>query len=111
MTSPESHRGDERNARRVNQDPLGRQATRVARSGAGEVYAKELEGGTWAVGLFNPGPKPTNVAARWSDLGLTNAQTVRDLWRQKDLGVFNDRFETRVNPHGVVLVRIAPQVR
>ena len=95
----------------VNQDPLGRQATRVAGSGAGEVYAKELEEGGWAVGLFNRGPEPTTVAVRWSDLGLTNARTVRDLWRQKDLGVFNDRFETRVNPHGVVLIRIAPQAR
>jgi len=95
----------------VNQDPLGRQATRVARSGAGEVYAKQLETGGWAVGLFNGGPEPTNVAVRWSDLGLTNARTVRDLWRQKDLGVFDDRFETWVNPHGVVLIRIAPQAR
>jgi len=33
---------------------------------------------------------------------------VRDLWRQKDMGVFEDKFEAPVAAHGVVLVRIFP---
>lgn len=95
----------------VNQDPLARQATRLARSGTGEIYAKKLEDGAWAVGLFNRGHEPATVTLHWPDLGLKKAQAVRDLWRQKDLGVFNDQFETQVNPHGVVMVRIAPPGR
>ena len=35
-------------------------------------------------------------------------QTVRDLWRQKDLTRTSDRFDTRVAPHGVVLVKFYP---
>ncbi|MFZ4477999.1 MAG: hypothetical protein ACOYPR_22580 [Saprospiraceae bacterium] len=31
---------------------------------------------------------------------------MRDLWRQKDLGVFSGNFSTEVPPHGVVLVKI-----
>lgn len=91
----------------VNQDPLCQQATRVA----GDVYAKRMENGNWAVGLFNRGDKPAKVAVQWDELGLTTQQTVRDLWRQKDLGKFADRFETLVASHGVVLVRIAPPPR
>jgi alpha-galactosidase len=48
------------------------------------------------------------VTANWSDLKLTGSQRVRDLWRQKDLGMFIDKFEAPVAPHGVVLVRIFP---
>jgi alpha-galactosidase len=90
----------------VNQDPLCRQATEVAHSGDGVVYAKPLEDGSWAVGLFNRGPQPRTVTVRWSDLGLTTPLIVRDLWRQKDLGAFPGRFERTVAPHGVVLVRV-----
>jgi len=32
---------------------------------------------------------------------------VRDLWRQQDVGVFSEYFETLVGPHGVVLVRMS----
>ena len=90
----------------VNQDSLCQQAIRVARSGAGWVYAKPLANGAWAVGLFNRGTIPTNVVVRWSDLGLTKPQTVRDLWRQQDLGTFPDRFASAVAPHGVRLIRV-----
>jgi alpha-galactosidase len=90
----------------VNQDALCRQATCVSRSGAGRVYAKPLADGAWAVGLFNRGTNPTQVVVEWSDLGLTTPQAVRDLWRQKDLGIFSDRFASPVAPHGVRLIRV-----
>ena len=95
----------------INQDPLCRQATRVARSGTGIIYAKQMEDGSWAVGLFNLGEKARAVAVRWSDIGLSRPQAVRDLWRQKDLGTFDDHFETSVAPHGVVLIRVSAPSR
>ena len=95
----------------VNQDPLCRQATCVAHSGTGHVYAKPLEDGTWAVGLFNRGNEPATVVVQWSDLGLTKPQAVRDLWRQKDLGIFADRFASPVAPHGVRLIRVGASNR
>jgi len=48
------------------------------------------------------------VTANWADLKLTGKQWVRDLWRQKDLGVFAGKFGATVAPHGVVLVRLFP---
>ncbi len=92
----------------VNRDPLGRQAGRVAKDGDLEIWAKDMEDGSKAVGLFNRGRESARVTANWSDLGLTGKQKVRDLWRQKDLGKFSNKFEADVSKHGVVLVRIWP---
>jgi alpha-galactosidase len=91
----------------VNQDPLGRQAGRVAKNGSVEVWAKEMEDGSKAVGLFNLGEEDARVTATWSDVGLKGRQMVRDLWRQVNLGKFSGEFGTSVPRHGVVLVRIS----
>jgi alpha-galactosidase len=92
----------------VNQDPLGRQAARVAQDGQLEIWAKDLEDGSKAVGLFNRGDEETTVTAKWSDLGLTGKQAVRDLWRQQDLGASDGPFQASVPRHGVVLVKVTP---
>jgi alpha-galactosidase len=90
----------------VDQDSLGREATCVSSNESLRVFAKDLDDGTKAVGLFNLGNQPATVVANWSDLKLSGEQRVRDLWRQKDLGKFNREFTTTVAPHGVVLVKI-----
>jgi alpha-galactosidase len=92
----------------LDQDPLGKSALRVAKSGDGEVWAKDLEDGTKAVGLFNRGESEVPLTVKWSDLGLQGKQAVRDLWRQKDLGTFGGQFTAPVGRHGVVLIRLRP---
>ncbi|HXR46505.1 MAG TPA: NPCBM/NEW2 domain-containing protein [Candidatus Limnocylindrales bacterium] len=92
----------------VDQDPLARQASRVADNGTQQVWAKDMEDGSEAVGLFNLSRSSATVVAKWSELGLIGKQRVRDLWRQKDLGEFSDQFATTVPPHGVVLIRMWP---
>jgi len=96
----------------VNQDPLGRQARRVAGDGYLEVWAKKMEDGSTAAGLFNRDETPKTVTAKWSDLGLTGPQRVRDLWRQKDLGTFSDEFAVEIPRHGCALIRLfAPRTK
>ncbi|MBN2578927.1 MAG: NPCBM/NEW2 domain-containing protein [Pirellulales bacterium] len=92
----------------VDQDPLGRPGRRMAKDGDLEVWAKDMEDGSKAVGLFNRGEMEARVTAKWSDLGLSGKQRVRDLWRQKDLGEFPDSFSAPVGRHGVVLLRVWP---
>jgi alpha-galactosidase len=92
----------------VDQDPLGKEAASVAGDDNFAIYAKTLEDGSLAVGLFNRGAAPYTLTAKWADLGLTGPQTVRDLWRQKDLGTFTGEFSAPVPSHGVVLVRLSP---
>jgi alpha-galactosidase len=93
----------------VDQDPLGKQARIVNQTRDEYILLKDLEDGSKAVGLFNTGEEPNAVKVTWQQLGVTGNQTVRDLWRQKDIGTYKDSFEAMVCPHGVVLVHIFPK--
>lgn len=95
----------------VNQDPLGEAARRRARDGSMEVWARPLWDGTLAVGLFNRGPTPAAVTAKWSDLDLKGRRRVRDLWQRKKLGEFDGAFTATVASHGAVLVKVGPTSR
>jgi len=90
----------------IDQDPLGKAAMQVYNNDSLLVYSKPLEDGSIAVGLFNRNDHPKTVSAKWSDLGISGKWKVRDLWRQKDLGIKTIEFATEVAPHGVVLVRM-----
>jgi len=90
----------------VDQDPLGKPGRRVAIENDLEVWARDMEDGTKAVGLFNRGEDAATVTAQWADLGLKGKRIVRDLWRQQDLGEFEGEFKASVPRHGVVLVRL-----
>jgi alpha-galactosidase len=95
----------------VDQDPLGMQGRKVSDSSARQVWVKPLADGSRAVILFNRGSEDSPIAAAWEDIGLfpkTKAR-VRDLWKKADIGAFTGRFEAKVEPHGVVMVRITPQ--
>jgi alpha-galactosidase len=67
-----------------------------------------MEDGSHAVGLFNRSKNEINITAFWKDLGISEKQKVRDLWRQKDIGGFKDKYTSDVPAHGVVMVRMWP---
>jgi alpha-galactosidase len=90
----------------VNQDPLGKPAKPIFDRDSIQVWARPLEDGSTAVGLFNLSITDKKAAVAWKDLGLAGSQAVRDLWRQKDLGKFTDAFETTVFSHGVSFVKV-----
>ena len=94
----------------VDQDPAGRQAAQVVVDGRRQVWVKEMEDGSRVVGLFNLSRQEQQLTVEWGKLGLRGAQRVRDLWRQKDLGVSAERFSTTVPRHGVVLIRVSPDL-
>ncbi|MEP6834634.1 MAG: NPCBM/NEW2 domain-containing protein, partial [Gemmatimonas sp.] len=91
----------------VHQDPLGKPADRVSKKDEVEVWSRPLADGSLAVGLFNRDEMDMKVSVTWSDLGVTGKQKVRDLWRQKDLGTFDNEFSSVVPRHGTVFVKIA----
>jgi alpha-galactosidase len=90
----------------VDQDPLGRCAHVVGAPGTTFVLVKELEGGSFAVGLCNPSHAQATVGVHWSDLGKTGRHSVRDLWRERMLGSFDDGFSAEVPSRGVVLIQV-----
>jgi alpha-galactosidase len=92
----------------VDQDPLGKPGYRVYKKGNVEVWKRELEDGSIAVGLFNRGEEPAMVTAYWADLGISGKSKVRDLWRQKDIGHYDIQYAEMVGRHGVSMARIFP---
>jgi len=92
----------------VDQDPQGRQAKLIRQTDTILVLAKPMEDGSLSVGLFNLGEIGQPITATWQSLGLTGKQRARDLWRQKDLGLFDGKYQASVPRHGVMLVRFWP---
>jgi alpha-galactosidase len=91
----------------VNQDPLVKQGYRVAnKNREWEIWAKDLADGSKAVALFNLSDKDRDLGLTKEHLGMSG--TVRDLWRQKDIGPMGDKFSATVSPHGAVLVKVKP---
>lgn len=107
----------------IDQDPLGRSARLVTTENDVQVWLKPLEDGSYAIGMFNIngfGKTPASYF-RWGDekskpftldlakLGLSGKWTVRDVWRQTDIGDFSGVFKTEIRHHGVVMIRLFPK--
>ncbi|MBX3120479.1 MAG: NPCBM/NEW2 domain-containing protein [Fimbriimonadaceae bacterium] len=90
----------------VNQDPLGKQGKLIWKAEEQEIWAKPLEDGTTAVGLYNKGEFPAKITVNWDQIGLNGSAVVRDLWRQRSLGFHKDSFSATVPRHSVTLVKI-----
>jgi alpha-galactosidase len=107
----------------VDQDPLGRQASRVYNKDGMQIWVKDLEDGSKAVGLFyvdDNKKEPVDyfswgkinierkIIFKASDIGITGKFKVRDLWRQKDIGMYSNEFTAKVKHHGVKLLKVTP---
>jgi len=94
----------------LDQDALGKEATCVIKDGDVRVYEKELADGGHALGFFNLGAQPAELKFNdFAKLGLTGRQTVRDLWRQKDVATVDtakDSLPLALPAHGVVLYKL-----
>jgi len=92
----------------IDQDALGKQARIISLDDESLVLAKPLEDGSVAVGLFNLEEQQHAIAVDWRQLGLPGPCRARDLWRQKDLGTVDGKYEALVQRHGISLVRLWP---
>ncbi|MBV8864621.1 MAG: glycoside hydrolase family 27 protein [Acidobacteriaceae bacterium] len=92
----------------IDQDPLGKEATRISKNGDLEVWARPLADGGEAVGLFNRGTSSAKIATSKSDLKLNGNFSVRDIWAAADRGRLENEFSAEVPSHGVVLLKLEP---
>jgi hypothetical protein len=88
----------------VNQDILGHQAHQDVNEDGVQMWSRDLYDGAVAVGIFNlnDASVPVDLAGALEKIGIRDVETVRDLWRQKDIpmGLYN------VAPHGVLYIKI-----
>jgi alpha-galactosidase len=104
----------------IDQDALGRAGTLISNENGNQVWAKPMEDGSWAIGLFNTGNMGATpesffnwgneagnaITVDFAKLGLKGKFRIRDVWRQKNLGEFTGSYTTTVPYHGVVLLRM-----
>ncbi len=93
----------------IDQDPLGKQASRVYSDGEVEVWARHLDGGAIAVAVLNAGSDrysthPFHLSL--TKLGLNGTQQAKDLWTGKDMEL-TDNMPVELTSHDIILVRIA----
>lgn len=90
----------------INQDVLGRQAKREVHDGNIQIWKRPLADGSYAVGIFNLGGDNISVdfARYFGQLGINKLESVRDLWRQKDLDTADTKYF--IPTHGVKYLKI-----
>lgn len=106
----------------INQDPLGKQAKEVFNKDGIVIFEKELADSSIAIAVFNtvneyddvsnyfywPSGITKSVFIKFSDFGFTNC-LIRDLWEQKDLGLFKNYIELKVPEYGVKFIKCIPK--
>ena len=94
----------------IDQDPLGKEASRVRKDGDKEVWARELAGGNRAVALLNRAATPQEITVKWEDIGYPAhfSAALHDVWQHKDLGTMTGSFTATVASHAAVIVTVKP---
>jgi alpha-galactosidase len=97
---------------KVDQDPLGKQATRALVSSDSanvrqEIWTRPLANGAYAVAAFNRGPASAEVEIDFAALKIdTRGVPVRDLWAHRRVKVRDNRYTVTIPSHGVVMLRV-----
>ena len=93
----------------LDQDPLGKQASRIYSEGEVEVWTRPLSGGALAVAVLNAGDNRYSTHPFHLDLaklGLHGTQQGKDLWSGKAVELTGN-MPLEIAKHEVLLVRIA----
>jgi alpha-galactosidase len=88
----------------IDQDALGKQGDRLYQSGDFDVWTKPLSDGRIAVGLFNRSWDNRDVSVDLADIAFRGGASLRDVWKQKDLGRHSGVFTDTIPKHGVTLL-------
>ncbi len=92
----------------IDQDKLGKQASRVYSEGEVDVWARDLAGGAKAIAILNAGSDrlsthPFHLSL--AKLGLSGTQKGKDLWTGKEV-TLTDNMPVELPSHDILLVRI-----
>jgi len=91
----------------IDQDPLGKQGDRLYQSGDLDVWTKPLSGGRVAVGFFNRSWSTRDMHVNLAEIGFKSGASVRDVWKQKDLGRKSGILTDTLPKHGAALLIVS----
>lgn len=87
------------------------QAAQIVNDDRRQVWARQREDGSRAIGLFNLSRTPDKVAITWVQLGLKGPQRIRDVWRQQDIGMSEEGYTVELPRHGAIMIRVWPATK
>jgi len=91
----------------VNQDPLGKPATRLFNQGSQEIWGCPVVDG-FAIILFNQGSQDAKIKADFGLFNITGTVTARDLTTHVDLGKFQNSLTANIHPHSAAVIKLTP---
>ena len=91
----------------IDQDSLGKQGDRLYESADLDVWTKPLSGGRVAVGLFNRSWSVRDVSVDLAMIGFKNGATIRDVWKQQDVGHKSGVYSQSLPKHGSALLIVS----
>ena len=89
----------------IDQDALAKPAIKTFEKNQIQVWTKELEDGSKAIGIFNLSDSIAKPTISFTDLHIAAQQKLRDVWSQKDIGVYKNNLSISIPSHGVVLLK------
>jgi alpha-galactosidase len=93
----------------IDQDKLGKQASKAYADGEVEVWSRHLEGGAMAIAVLAAGDDRYSTHPfhlNLEKLGLHGSQQAKDLWSGKEM-TLTEGMPLEIKSHDVLLVKIA----
>lgn len=91
----------------VNQDPQGKCAEPIRLTPDTWILKKTMSDGSVVVGFFNlKQDEDAEISVFWREMEMCCGQMARDLWRQKDIGIFADEMTVKVGPRGCAVIKL-----
>jgi alpha-galactosidase len=93
----------------IDQDKLGKQASRIYSEGEVDVWLKHLSGGAGAIAIVNAGSERLSTHPfhlNLAKLGLHGPMHAKDLWTGKAVELRND-MPIEIKGHDVLLLKVA----
>ena len=98
----------------LDQDPLGLQAYVVKRKNGGYVLVKDVEekyGTKRAIAFYNPTDAEISMSINFSEVDLSGAVKVRDLFEKADKGTYEGSYQVNVPAHGTRIYKLEAEQR
>ena len=94
----------------INQDAAGRQPFLADSHAEFLMWVKALDGGDFAIGMFNMGDQKRSFFLPWASFGINRtckkALSLRDLWKHEELGVYETMYRSpQIEPHCCMILR------
>ncbi|MEP7002338.1 MAG: glycoside hydrolase family 27 protein [bacterium] len=92
----------------IDQDPLGKQASRIAGADSTkEIWSRPLANGAYAVAAFNRGADSVQMTIDFAGMGIdVRGVTVRDVWTHKNVAVRGTSYTEMIPSHGVLMLHV-----